>query len=58
MNKNPNYVTCFTVYIKMDEIYKDFAKDVETRFDTFNYELDRSLPKGKSKKVIGEQSDE
>ena len=54
MNKNPNYVTCFTVYIKMDEIYKDLAKDVETRFDIFNYELDRSLPKGKRKKVIGE----
>ena len=27
--------------------------DVETRFDTWNYNLDRPLPKGKNKKVIG-----
>ena len=31
----------------------DIAEDVETRFDTSNYELDRPLPKGKNKKVIG-----
>ena len=30
----------FTVYIKTDDIYKDIAEDVETRFDTSNYELD------------------
>ena len=35
----------FIVYIKTDGIYQDIAKDVETRFDTSNYELDRSLPK-------------
>ena len=41
----------YSVYIKTDnDIYKDIAKDVETRFDTSNYELDRSLPKGKIKK--------
>ena len=27
----------FIVYIKTDGIYKDFAEDVETRFDTSNY---------------------
>ena len=43
----------FIVYIKTDGIYKAIAEDVETRFDTSNYELDRSLPKGKNKKVIG-----
>ena len=32
---------------------KDSAEDVETRFDTSNYELCRPLPKGKYKKVIG-----
>ena len=32
---------------KKDGIYKDIAEDVETRFDTSNYELDRPLPKGK-----------
>ena len=42
----------FIVYIKTDDIYKDISKDVETRFDTSNYELDRPLPKGKYK-VIG-----
>ena len=30
--------------------YKDIAEDVETRFGTSNYELDRPLPKGKNKK--------
>ena len=39
----------FIVYIKTDGIYKDIAEDVETRFDTSNYELGRSLPKGKKK---------
>ena len=37
----------FIVYIKADNIYKDIAEDVEIRFDTSNYELDRPLPKGK-----------
>ena len=36
-----------------DDIYKDIEEDVETRFDTSNYELDRPLPKGKNKKLIG-----
>ena len=38
------------IYIKTDVIYKDIAENVETRFDTFDYELDRPLPKGKNKK--------
>ena len=42
----------FVVYIKTDGIYKYIAENVETRFDTSNYELDRPLPKGKNKKVI------
>ena len=51
------------VYIKTDDIYKDIAEDVETRFDTSNYELecnstDRSLLKGKNKKVIELMKDE
>ena len=41
------------MYIKTDDIYKDIAEDVETRFDASNYELDRPFPKGKNKKVIG-----
>ena len=37
----------FIVYIKTDDIYKGTA-DVEAKFDTSNYELDRPLPKGKN----------
>ena len=42
----------FIAYIKTNDIYKDTAENVETRLDTSNNELDRSLPKGKNKKVI------
>ena len=35
----------FIVYIKNIYIYKDIAEDVETRFDTSDYELERLLPK-------------
>ena len=35
----------FIVYIKRDDIYVDIAEDVETRFDTSNYELDGPLEK-------------
>ena len=45
-------------YIKTDDPYNDIAEDFETSFDTSNYELDRSLPKGKNKKVIGLIKDE
>ena len=40
----------FLVYIKAEDIYKGIAEDIETKFDTSNYELDRPLPKGKHKK--------
>ena len=48
----------FILYIKTDDTYKDIPEDVETKFDTSNYELDRPLPKGKNKKVIGSMKDE
>ena len=48
----------YIVYIKADDIYKDIAEDVETRFDTSNYEVDRPLPKEKNKKVVGLMKDE
>ena len=35
----------FIVCKKQIDIYKDIAEDVETRFDTSDYELDRPLPK-------------
>ena len=49
---------CFIVYIKSDDIYKDIAEDVQTRFDTSNYELDRPIPKRKNKIVIDVTKDE
>ena len=41
------------VYVKAADIYKDIAEDAYTRFVTLNFEIDRPLPKGKDKKVIG-----
>ena len=46
------YMDRFIVYIKRDDIYKEIAEYVETRFDTSSYESDRLLPKGKNKKVV------
>ena len=48
----------FIVHVKIDDIYKDVAEDVETSFDPSNYELNRLLPKGKNIKVIGLMKDE
>ena len=46
------------MYIKTEDFYKDDADDVEYKFDTSNYEVDRPLPTGKNKKVIGLMKDE
>ena len=48
----------FTVHVKTDDIYKYIAEDVETRFETLNFEIDRPLLKGKNKKVTGLMKDE
>ena len=48
----------FVVDVKRDDSYKNIAEDVETRFDTSNFELDRALAKGKNKRVIGLMKDE
>ena len=32
------------VYIKIEGIYSNIAKSIETRFHTSNYELDKKLP--------------
>ena len=51
--------TCsFIINIKKEDFYEDIANDVEKRFDTSNYETDRSLPTEKNKKVIGLMKDE
>ena len=48
----------FIMDIKTNDFYKDIANDVENRFDTANYEVNRPLPMGKNKKVIGVMKDE
>ena len=48
----------FIVDVKAEDIYKDIVEDVETIFDTSNLKTYRSLPKGKSKKVIEQMKDE
>ena len=58
IDKN-NFIAC----IKTNDIYKDIAEDVETRFDTSNYELEcnsneQTLPRGKNEEVIGLMKDE
>ena len=47
----------FIINIKTEDFYKDIANDVEKRFDTSNYEVDRPLPTGTNKKVIGLMKD-
>ena len=48
----------FNIHIKTGDVYKDIASDVERKFDTSNYEVNRPLPTGKNKKVIGLMKDE
>ena len=48
----------FVMNIKTNDFYKDIANDVEKRFDTSNCEVNRPLPIGKNKKVIGLIKDE
>ena len=48
----------FVIQIKTKDFYEDITDDVEKRFDTSNYEIDRPLPTGKNEKVIGLMKDE
>ena len=48
----------FIMNIKTNDFYKEIAIDVENRFDTSNYEVNRPLPMGKNKKVIALMKDE
>ena len=47
----------FIINIKTEDFHEDIAHDVEKRFDTSNYEVNRPLPKAKNKKVIGLMKD-
>ena len=46
------------IHIKTEDFHKYIADDVKKRYDTSNYEVDRALPKGMNKKVIGLMKDE
>ena len=46
------------VPVKIDDIYKDIPEDFETRIDTSSFEIDRFLPIGKIRKLIGLIKDE
>ena len=48
----------FIFYVKTEDFYENIADGVEKWFDTSHYEIDRPLPKGKNKKVIGFRNDE
>ena len=48
----------FVMGIKTNDFYRDIANDMESRFDTSNYEVNRPLPTGKNKKVISLMKDE
>ena len=49
---------CSIMQIKTEDFYKDIANDVEKRFDTSNYKINRPLPTGRNKKVNGLMKDE
>ena len=48
----------FVMNIKTNDFYKDISSDVDNKFDTSNYEVNRPLSMGKNKKVIGLMKDE
>ena len=50
----------FIVHIKTEDIHKDILEDVETRFDTSSYNVNRPLPmeKKKTRTVLGLMKDE
>ena len=48
-------IDCF---IKAKDIKTDIAKDVETKFDIANVELEKPLSREKSKEVLGLMNDQ
>ena len=48
----------FIINIKTNDFYEDISSDFENRFDPSNYEVNRPLPMGNNKKVIGLMKDE
>ena len=46
-------IDSFIIHIKTEDFYEDIANNVKKWFDTSTYDVDRPLPKGMNKKVIG-----
>ena len=46
------------MHIKTNHFYEDIKDDVECKFDTSIYVVNRPLPTGKNKKMIGLMKDE
>ena len=43
------YTDSITIHNKAENVYKNFANDVEKRFDASNYSIERPLPIAKKK---------
>ena len=48
----------FIIHIKTEDVDESIADDIEKRFNTSNYKVNRPLPTGRNKKVIGLMKDE
>ena len=48
----------FVKNIKTEDFRQGIVNSLEKRFDTFNYEIERTLSVSKNKKVIGLMKDE
>ena len=48
----------FIIHIETEDVYEDIADDVEKRFHTSHYEVNRPLPTRKNKKLIGMMEDQ
>ena len=45
-------IDSFIINTKTEDFCEDIANDIEKRFVTSNYEVNRPLPKGRNKNVI------
>ena len=48
----------FIIHIKTEDVDENIADDIKKRFNTSNYKVNRPLPTGRNKKVIGLMKDE
>lgn len=48
----------FIVQVKLENVYGNLPEDVQIRFGTSKFEVNRPLPIGKNKKIIGLMKDE